>query len=128
MYLKMGKGPDSPGYFVRKGWWEIEPHPKVMVTVFGKLVALDGRNRNTRRKIMKNVYEFMSGAELSDVEMVCEAHHNCKNAEALAESLAKSFVEGIAFAKVIEQKKGEDYILTVIRVNNRIMRDLVVIR
>ena len=77
---------------------------------------------------MANVYEFVSGAELSDTEMVCEAHHNCKDAKALAESLADSFVEGIAFAKVIEKKRGEDYILTVIRVHNRIMRDLVVIR
>lgn len=77
---------------------------------------------------MSNVYEFMSGSDLYDVEMLCEAHHGCKDASATAERLAKSFVEGIAFAKVIEQKKGEDYILTVIRVNNRIMRDLVVIR
>ena len=104
------------------------PPPKVMVTVFGKLVALDGRNRNTRRKIMRNVYEFISGADLFDVEMVCEAHHNCKDAKALAESLSDSFAKGIAFAKVIEKKRGEGYILTVIRVHDRIMRDLVVIR
>lgn len=77
---------------------------------------------------MKNVYEFMSGSDLYDVEMMCEAHHNCKNAKALAESLADSFAKGIAFAKVIEVKRGEDYILTVVRVNNRVMRDLVVIR
>lgn len=77
---------------------------------------------------MANVYEFISGAELSDTEMVSEAHHNCKDAKALAESLVKSFVEGIAFSKVIEVKRGEDYIFTVIRVNDRIMRDLVVIR
>ena len=77
---------------------------------------------------MKNVYEFMSGAELHDAEMMCEAHHNCKDAAKTAERLAASFVEGIAFAKVIEQKRGEDYILTVVRVQNRIMRDLVVIR
>ena len=124
----MGKEPDSLGLFVNRRCGGKLPPVKVMVTVFGKLVALDGRNRNTRRKIMKNVYEFMSGAELSDVEMMCEAHHNCKDAKALAESLAKSFVEGIAFAKVIEQKKGEDYILTVVRVHDLIMRDLVVIR
>lgn len=77
---------------------------------------------------MATVYEFISGAELHDVEMVCEAHHNCKDAAKTAERLAKSFVEGIAFAKVIEKKRGEDYILTVIRVHNRVMRDLVVIR
>ena len=77
---------------------------------------------------MKNVYEFVSGADLYDVEMASEAHHNCKDAKALAESLAESFAKGIAFAKVIEQKKGENYILTVVKVQNRIMRDLVVIR
>lgn len=77
---------------------------------------------------MANVYEFISGSDLFDVEMVCEAHRHCKDASATAERLAESFAKGIAFAKVIEQKKGEDYILTVIRVNNRIMRDLVVIR
>lgn len=77
---------------------------------------------------MKTVYEFMSGADLYDIEMVCEAHHGCKNAEALAESLSDSFAKGIAFAKVIEKKRGKDYILTVIKVQNRIMRDLVVIR
>ena len=76
---------------------------------------------------MANVYEFISGSELSDVEMVCEAHHNCKDAEALAESLADTFAKGIAFSKVIEQRRGEDYIFTVIKVQNRIMRDLVVI-
>lgn len=124
----MGNFWKGPGYFVRKGWWEIEPPPKVMATVFGGLVALDGRNRNTRRIIMANVYEFISGSDLFDVEMVCEAHRHCKDASATAERLAESFAKGIAFAKVIEQKKGEDYILTVIRVNNRIMRDLVVIR
>lgn len=91
--------------------------------------ALDGRNRNTRRIIMsKNVYEFISGAELNDVEMVCEAHRGCKNAPATAERLAKTYVEGIAFSKVIEQKKGKDYVFTVIRVQDRIMRHLVVIR
>ena len=62
-----------------------------MATVLGGLVALDGRNRNTRRKIMANVYEFMSGSDLYDAEMMCEAHHNCKNAKALAESLADAF-------------------------------------
>lgn len=77
---------------------------------------------------MKNVYEFMSGAELHDAEMMCEAHHNCKDASATAERLAESFAKGIAFAKVIEQRRGEDYIFTVIRVNDRIMRDLVAIR
>lgn len=77
---------------------------------------------------MANVYEFMSGADLYDVEMAAKARHNCKDASATAERLAKSFVEGLAFAKVIEQKKGKDYILTVVRVHNRILRDLVVIR
>ena len=77
---------------------------------------------------MKNVYEFMSGAELNDVEMGCFVHRNCKDASATAERLAASFVRGIAFSKVIEVKRGEDYILTVIRVQDRIMRDLVVIR
>lgn len=77
---------------------------------------------------MSNVYEFISGADLYDIEMVSEAHYNCKDAAKTAERLAKSFVEGIAFAKVIEQKKGKDYILTVVRVQNRILRDLVVIR
>ena len=40
---------------------------------------------------MANVYEFMSGSDLYDAEMMCEAHHNCKNAKALAESLADAF-------------------------------------
>lgn len=74
------------------------------------------------------VYEYVSGSDLYDVEMVCEAHHGCKDAAKTAERLAKEFVCSIAFAKVIEQKRGEDYIFTVIRVNDRIMRDLVVIR
>lgn len=77
---------------------------------------------------MKNVYEFISGASLYDVEMGCFAHRNCKDASATAERLAKSFVDSIAFSKVVEQRKSEDYILTVIRVNDRIMRSLVVIR
>lgn len=77
---------------------------------------------------MKTVYEFMSGSELSDVEMMCEAHRHCKDASATAERLAESFAKSIAFAKVIEQKRGEGYILTVIRAHDRIMRDLVVIR
>lgn len=77
---------------------------------------------------MANVYEFVSGAELNDVEMVAECHHNCKDAAKTAERLAKEFVSSIAFSKVIEEKKGEDYILTVIRVHDRVMRDLVVIR
>lgn len=125
----MGKGPDSLGLFVNRRCGGKLPPVKVMATVLGGLVALDGRNRNTRRKIMKkNVYEFISGADLYDVEMVCEARHDCKDASATAERLAKSFVEGLAFAKVIEQRRGEDYIFTVIRVNDRIMRDLVVIR
>lgn len=124
----MGKGPDSLGLFVNRRCGGKLPPVKVMATVLGGLVALDGRNRNTRRKIMRNVYEFMSGAELHDAEMMCEAHHGCKDAKALAESLSDSFAKGIAFSKVIEQKRGKDYILTVIKVHDRIMRDLVVIR
>lgn len=77
---------------------------------------------------MANVYEFISGAELNDTEMVTECHHNCKDVAKTAERLVEEFVSSIAFSKVIEEKRGEDYILTVIRVNDRIMRDLIVIR
>ena len=53
----MGKGPDSLGLFVNRRCGGKLPPVKVIATVSGGLVALDGRNRNTRRKIMKNVYE-----------------------------------------------------------------------
>lgn len=126
--MKIGKFLLLTRFICESGMWQkVAPGGSYGYSL-GSRDALDGRNRNTRRYIMKNVYEFISGADLYDTEMAYEARHNCKDAFATAERLATSFVEGLAFAKVIEVKKGEDYIFTVVRVNNRILRDLVVIR